>query len=93
MQTRNFLKESSSTIVQLQKHLPKILKNRLQSEQNQLDQLEKICRLLAPEAALKRGFSITSSNGKIITNSTEVKTGAILKTQLQTGTIKSKVIK
>jgi exodeoxyribonuclease VII large subunit len=47
--------------------------------------------ILNPDNVLKRGYSITSLNGKIITKSEEVKPGDIIETQLSTGSVKSKV--
>jgi len=58
---------------------------------NALTQLEKVCQLLAPETALKRGFSITTANGKVVTKKSQVKKGDQLVTQLLKDTIKSTV--
>jgi exodeoxyribonuclease VII large subunit len=47
--------------------------------------------ILNPENVLRRGYSITSINGRIITKSDEVRTGDLLDTKLSKGSLKSKV--
>lgn len=49
--------------------------------------------ILSPEKVLRRGYSITSINGRIILNSEEVRTGEIIDTQFSKGSVKSKVTK
>ncbi len=93
LQVENGLKKENLEIDQLKQRLPLAISNHLKHKRNQLDQLGKICQLLTPETALARGFSLTSVNGKIITDAAAIKTGAILKTQLRQGIIKSRVIK
>ncbi len=48
-------------------------------------------RILDPVNTLKRGFSITSVNGKTLTDASHVESGAELETKLWKGTIKSTV--
>jgi exodeoxyribonuclease VII large subunit len=56
-----------------------------------LDRLETSTRHLDPANVLKRGFSITRLNGKIITKATEAKAGDKLNTTLHEGTLESEV--
>ncbi len=56
-----------------------------------LDQFESGVRLLDPVNVLKRGFSITTLNGKALKNKAAVRPGDILKTTLYEGTIESEV--
>jgi exodeoxyribonuclease VII large subunit len=49
--------------------------------------------ILSPEKVLRRGYSITSINGRIILNSEEVRPGDIIDTHFSKGSVKSKVTK
>jgi exodeoxyribonuclease VII large subunit len=56
-----------------------------------LHNFEEKIELLRPEHILKRGFSITFLNGKILTTASHVKKGDILHTQLMDGEVLSNV--
>ena len=64
----------------------------LQKETKRVEHLEEVYELLSPEATLKRGFSITSVNGKIIKSIKDIpsKKSIEITTQLSDGIIKSK---
>lgn len=91
LQGQNQLKQANTTFIQVQQRLPLAAKNSLNLAKNTLVQLEKVCQLLAPETALKRGFSITTANGKVVTKKSQVKKGDVLVTQLLKDKIKSTV--
>lgn len=91
LQANTQLRESAVLVAQFKQRLPLSTKNQLITAKNQLNQLEKVCQLLAPETALKRGFSITTANGKVVTDKAQVKKGDLLQTQLLEGIIKSTV--
>jgi len=91
LQSKNQLKAANTTFLQVQQRLPLAARNNLTLAKNNLAQLEKVCQLLAPETALKRGFSITTANGKVVTKKSQVKKGDTLVTQLLKDTIKSTV--
>ena len=59
----------------------------LGQEKSRLDSLERLTEVLSPAATLKRGYSITRTNGKIITNATDVRPGDIIDTQTSEGTL------
>lgn len=54
---------------------------------------ENSVRLLNPENILKRGFTLTLKNGKIVKSVKDVKRGELLKTRFSDGDIESKVTK
>ncbi len=56
-----------------------------------LSSLSDKLRLLEPENILKRGYSITTKNGKIVSNSNELMVNDIVETQIFKGSFKSKV--
>jgi exodeoxyribonuclease VII large subunit len=61
-------------------------------EKNLMEQsLESRLQLLKPENVLKRGYSITSVNGRILKNSRLIKNGDLIHTQLFEGTISSMI--
>lgn len=91
LQGNTQLKEAQVALSQVVQRLPLAAKNSLVLEKNSLAQLARICELLAPETALKRGFSITTANGKVVTKKSQVKKGMVLTTQLLNDQIKSTV--
>jgi len=62
-----------------------------ESENAHLMSIEATCTLLNPENILKRGYSITTSKGKIIKSFKDVNKGEIIKTRLYNGEIESTV--
>jgi len=64
---------------------------RLTEQQGRVGVMEEKVRLLHPDNILKRGFSITRHNGKVITNATTLKPGDELQTQVYEGEITSVV--
>ncbi len=87
------IKEERFVLNQLTKHLPVVVKHHLKYEQTKLTQFNKICELLAPTAIMKRGYTQTYKDGKMLVSAKKVKEGMILETQFIDGVIKSKVIK
>jgi len=67
------------------------VKNKIDQEQNWIHFKAQQLNLLDPNNNLKRGFSYTLNNGKLLTNSEDVKAGDELTTILANGKIKSKV--
>ncbi|HFC00751.1 MAG TPA: hypothetical protein ENJ53_08100, partial [Phaeodactylibacter sp.] len=92
-QTSSILKNQNQFISFLKKELNHATQLFLQKEKNKLAHLKEIYQLLSPEQTLKRGFSITSINGKIIHSSKDalLEKNTEITTQLQDGTIKSKI--
>jgi exodeoxyribonuclease VII large subunit len=56
-----------------------------------LDTYNKKLALLNPENVLRRGYTITSLNGKIIKKSSHTETGDLIDTQFSDGTVRSRV--
>jgi exodeoxyribonuclease VII large subunit len=66
--------------------------NILKNNKLKTDSFESSLNILDPANVLRRGYSITSLNGKIIKSSGDVSEEDIIDTRLSDGTIKSKVI-
>ncbi len=77
----------------IEQRLPSLAKHQLKSGEQLLDNLAHQIRLLSPEFALARGFSITTHNGKVVMDSKQVEEGSLLLTQLAKGNIRSRVEK
>lgn len=58
-------------------------------EQGKLGLWQKTIELHSPERIFKMGYSLTTLNGKVIHNQSDVKAGDLLETHLQTGVIQS----
>jgi exodeoxyribonuclease VII large subunit len=57
-----------------------------------LSGLETNLSILSPDNVLRRGYTITTHNGKIIKKSDQIQTGDIIDTQFSDGEVKSKVV-
>lgn len=62
---------------------------RLTEQQGRVGMIEEKVRLLHPENILKRGYSITRHNGKVVTNVADLKSGDELHTQVYEGELTS----
>lgn len=64
---------------------------RLQNEDTALNHLGELIALVQPEHILRRGFSITRHNGRVLTSADAIAAGSTIETQLASGTITSTV--
>lgn len=67
-------------------------KNRLNIINNQLTGFGNSLKILDPENVLKRGYTITSLNGKILKKCKQVKKEDVLETKFIDGSVRSKVL-
>lgn len=65
----------------------------IQLNLERLQMYENSIRLLSPENVLKRGFSLTTRNGKIVKDIDQVQVDDVLETRLAKGLIESKILK
>jgi exodeoxyribonuclease VII large subunit len=75
----------------LAKQIPEAAHQLLRSQWSTLSQMEAICQSLHPENVLKRGYSITYQNGKILRSAAEAAAGARLTTVLHDGSVESEL--
>ena len=61
-------------------------------EDNKLENIETKLNLLNPENILKKGYSLTLVEGKIVKSINSVKKGSIIDTKFSDGIIKSEVL-
>lgn len=86
------LKNANHSISLLENEISQSIHFFLQKEKKQLQHLEEIYQLLSPKETLKRGYSITSINGKIVKSIKDFDSNKNIEitTQLSDGSIKSK---
>lgn len=89
----NLLESKSIILDNLHSSLKLFKKSSIDKEQNKIFLFEQILRLLNPLNILKRGYSISKINGKIIKTGDEINCGSLLETITYNNKITSKVIK
>ncbi len=94
-QTETFLKNTLQEISLLENEMQLSAKSFFQKEEKRISNLEAIFEVLDPEKTLKRGFSLTSVDGKIIKSIKDLdpKKETEITTQLSDGIITSKTKK
>ena len=85
------LKEKQKQLETLHLSWQRCLMAGIKHQQLKLSHLEKTVELLKPENTLKRGYSITYANGKLIKNAAELQEGDELRTQTSKGELISTV--
>lgn len=76
----------------LERVMQPLTQQRLTTEHHRLEQLGIRLHSVDPALMLKRGYSITRINGKAVRDASQLKTGDEIETQLEKGTVKSKVV-
>ena len=82
---------AQSRITLLHARLFPLIPHLLDTHRHRLELLGQRVASLDPQLLLKRGYSITTLNGKAVRNASELKTGDEIETRLSEGTIKSVV--
>ena len=86
------LEREKSKLNNLSKMISPNMLNRLDKEKIKLENIETKLNLLNPENILKKGYSLTLVDGKIVKSIASVKKGSIIDTKLSDGIIKSEVL-
>ena len=89
---KSLLNSSKSTLFFLKDKLKGILKHTLEKERFAIQRYEHFVTLSLPENMLKRGYSITTKNGKTIKSVSDIKVGDIIQTRFSNGEIDSKIL-
>lgn len=69
------------------------ISQRMQSERHRVEMLSQRAALLDPQLILQRGYSMTMSEGKIVSDASQLKEGDVIETRLANGTVTSKIWK
>jgi exodeoxyribonuclease VII large subunit len=90
-EVRSFTHRSESSLTQSVKDLRTLSLNAFEINRKVVAGLDNSLNILKPENVLRRGYTITSSNGKIIKNAGELNTDEIIDTQFSNGKVKSRI--
>lgn len=83
------LQSALQTTETLEDHLSTALRSCLRNEAHRLELMEKSLTLVSPEAILKKGYSLTVCDGRVVTHATGLKKGDRLTTYWQDGQVES----
>lgn len=86
-------KSESDQLDQLSEQLHKNINNKLAQKREQLDNISKFVELVSPQHILKKGYSITLKDGKVIKSSKELQANDELISYFADGEVKSIVKK
>lgn len=89
--TQQHLQLNRQALLLMLDQLPKYADTAIKTNNEKLTQQERIVSMLDPRNTLKRGYSITTKNGKALHTFDDVKPGDIVVTQLFEGTLVSTV--
>jgi len=76
-------------ILQLRKNIISAFHHTIQNRLHKIELNENTLKHLSPEAILKRGYSITLANGRVVKKASDVQSGVELRTLLSEGEIVS----
>lgn len=95
---RRYLLSSKSKIAKNQNRLEhksrsvkSVIEKMFIMQKNKLDRAENVAKMLDPLNMLKKGYSITYFEGKVLTNSCKIKSGDTIVTRLKEGEVRSNV--
>lgn len=90
--TRSCIASNNSLLAGLKQKLAGAAKNQLNNADANLSGLGNSLKILDPENVLRRGYTITSLNGKIVKKSVWLKSADLIKTRFSDGSVKSRVV-
>lgn len=90
---RNLEKQEQLIRMDLVRKLKFLSENQLKVSQNTIELLDAKLRILDPKNILKRGFSLSTINGKVVTNTHQIKKGDSIITRLFDGELESQITK
>ena len=86
------LQSNSNSLLFLKEKLRNSVKYKVEKEYFSIQRYEHFVSLSLPENMLKRGYSITTRNGKTIKSVASLPVGAIITTQFIDGEIDTKIV-
>ena len=91
LKTADFIAKNRLLLDRKSDQLSAIVNQQLQQQQNNLKLIETKLQLLDPQQLLRKGYSFTTHNGKLVTSITQLAPGDTITTTLADGTIDSTV--
>ena len=89
LKTADFIAKNRLLLDRKSDQLNALVNQQLQQQQNNLKLIETKLQLLDPQQLLKKGYSFTTHNGKLVTSITQLTPGDTITTTLADGTIDS----
>lgn len=83
--------KGNGKLLQMESRLNNIVSQRLLRENHRLEMIEQRLKALDPTILLKRGYSLTMLNGKIVKDASQLKSGDEIETVFAEGKVKSVV--
>ena len=90
--SRALLHNSDSNIILLKHRLKGVVMHSLEKERFDIQRYEHFVSLSLPENMLKRGYTITTRNGKTIKSISDIAVGEVIQTRFLDGEVDSKII-
>lgn len=91
--TKSYSSIKKAEIERNKENLTILTLNSIKKRTDRLKGLENTLNILSPKSVLKRGYTITSLNGKIVKKRNLLKTDDIIDTQFSDGSVCSRVVK
>jgi exodeoxyribonuclease VII large subunit len=91
LKTADFIVKNRLLLDRKSDQLNLLANQQLQQQQNNLKLIETKLQLLDPQQLLKKGYSFTTHNGKLVTSITQLTPGDTITTTLADGTVNSMV--
>jgi exodeoxyribonuclease VII large subunit len=85
------IRQEENRLLQYQLRLQKAMQHAVAKEKNRLEWWMKTIELHSPERIFRKGYSLTTVNGKVVRSKDEIKAGDILETHLINDIIHSEV--
>jgi exodeoxyribonuclease VII large subunit len=86
---RENLRSAVQRIQVIEDRLPALAAQTFRGHVSALEHAEAVCRAFDPASVLRRGYSITTKNGKAVRAAFEIAEGDVLETKLQDGVVRS----
>jgi exodeoxyribonuclease VII large subunit len=90
-QIKSTIREKRNFLELYEKTIPRTIDHHFKTEKQTLELLSKNIELLSPESALKRGFTLTTKDGKIVKSAQELMKGDLIQTVFKDGRSESVV--
>lgn len=87
--TQSLLMHQKKLLPEIEREIARAIRRRLDNEQKKLHLAEQITRLSSPETILRKGYSITTKEGKTVRSASELTPGDKLVTLLADGEVTS----
>ena len=91
LKTADFIAKNCILLDRREEQIKVFAPNLLKTKQSQLDILQTKLQLLDPQQLLKKGYSFTTHNGKLVSSTTQLIPGDTITTTLADGTVESVV--